>query len=69
MDLKNTSYEILLSSKNASERYIRDPAGWLKISSKGRKFRMTAEQMLNHLLPVLSGLKPNMRIKVKHLES
>jgi hypothetical protein len=37
----------------------------LKISARGRKFRMTAEQVLNHILPAVAGLKPNLTIKVE----
>jgi hypothetical protein len=39
--------------------FYRDKAGWLKVSARGRKFRMTAEQVLNHVLPALAGIKPN----------
>ena len=66
MNLTNESYVISLSSKASTERYYRDKAGWLKLSSRGREFRMTAEQVLNHVLPVLAGVKRNMTINVEH---
>ncbi len=66
MKLTNDSYTILLGTKNFTERYYRDADGWLKVSARGRKFRMTAEQVLNHLLPAIAGLKPNLIIKVTH---
>ncbi len=66
MKLTNDSYVILIGTKNFTERYYRDKTGWLKISARGRKFRMTAEQVLNHLLPALAGIKPNLIIKVEH---
>jgi hypothetical protein len=66
MKLTNDSYTILIGTKNFTERYSRDKKGWLKVSAKGRKFRMTAEQVLNHILPALSGIKPNLIIKVEH---
>jgi len=66
MDLTNESYLILMGTKNFTERYYRDEKGWLKVSARGRKFRMTAEQVLNHLLPALAGIKPNLTIKVEH---
>ena len=53
-------------TKNFTERYYRDEKGWLKVSARGRKFRMTAEQVLNHLLPALSGIKPNLVLKVAY---
>jgi hypothetical protein len=69
MKLTNDTYVILLGTKNFTERYYRAKAGWLKISARGRKFRMTAEQLLNHLLPALAGIKPNLTIKVEHQDS
>jgi hypothetical protein len=69
MNLTNDSYCILMGTSKFSERYYRDGEGWLKISARGRKFRMTAEQVLNHLLPALAGLKPNLTIKVEHFNT
>ena len=69
MKLTNDSYLILIGTKNFTERYYRDKAGWLKVSARGRKFRMTAEQVLNHLLPAAAGLKPNVIFKVEHRET
>jgi hypothetical protein len=64
--LTNDSYVILIGTKNFTERYYRDKAGWLKVSGRGRPFRITAEQVLNHLLPAVAGVKPNLTIKVEH---
>jgi hypothetical protein len=66
MKLTNDSYIILINTKTSTERYSRDKTGWLKVSKRGRTFRATAEQVLNHLLPVLAGIKPNLTIKVEH---
>ena len=66
MNLTNDSYLIAIGTKNFTERYYRDRKGWLKISARGRKFRMTAEQVLNHLLPAVAGVKPNLILSVKH---
>jgi len=68
MDLSNDSYVILISGKTSTERYYRDERGWLKVSMRGRTFRMTAEQVLNHVLPAVAGIKPNVTIKVEHHE-
>ncbi len=68
MKLTNDSYVVYLGTKNFTEKYYRDKDGWLKISAKGRVFRMTAEQVLNHLLPALAGIKPNLIIRVEHQE-
>ena len=69
MNLKNNSYLLSLGTKNFTEKYFKDQAGWLKISARGKKFRLTAEQVLNHLLPALAGLKPSLILKVKHCQS
>lgn len=68
MKLTNDSYTILMGTKNFTELYYRDKKGWAKVSAKGNVFRMTAEQVLNHLLPALSGIKPNLTVKVTHKE-
>lgn len=57
MKLTNDRYIIYLGTKNFTEQYYKDEQGWLKISAKGKTFRMTAEQVLNHLLPAISGVK------------
>jgi len=66
MNLTNDSYVILISSKTFTERYYRDKDGWVKVSARGRTFRATAEQVLNHVLPALAGIKPNLTITVEH---
>jgi hypothetical protein len=66
MKLTNDSYVILIHTRSAAERYYRDKAGWLKVSTRGRKFRATAEQVLNHVLPALAGVKPNLAVEVKY---
>ncbi len=66
MKLTNDNYVILIGTKNFTERYCRDKTGWCKISARGHTFRMTAEQVLNHILPALAGIKPGLAIKVEH---
>jgi len=66
VNLTNDSYLILISTKTSTERYYRDKAGWLKVTTRGRKLRATAEQVLNHVLPALAGIKPNLTVKVEH---
>jgi hypothetical protein len=65
MDLTNDRFVILIGTKNFTERYYRDEAGWVKVSARGRTFRMTAEQVLNHLLPALARSKPDLIVKVE----
>ncbi len=69
MKLTNDTYVIFISTRNSTERYYRDKSGWVKVSSRGRTFRPTAEQVLNHVLPALAGVKPNVTIEVEHHET
>ena len=69
MKLTNNSYTIFIGTKNFTERYYRDKTGWLKVSAQARTFRMTAEQVLNHVLPAVAGIKPNLTVKVEHRDS
>jgi hypothetical protein len=69
MNVTNDSSVIVISTKCSTERYFRDGRGWVKVSTRGRTFRATAEQVLNHVLPALAGLKPNVAIKVEHHEA
>ncbi len=55
-DLRNDTYIVLLRTSGGTERYYRDRNGWVKVSTRGRPFRATAEQVLNHLLPALAGI-------------
>jgi len=66
MNLKNESYIIFMGTKNFTEKYFKDKRGWIKISAKGKKFRMTAEQLLNHLLPAIAGVKTGLIWKVEY---
>lgn len=66
----NDSYCVVLRTRSGSvERYFRDPDGWLKISTRGRTFRATAEQVLNHLLPALAfGEQLRLTVVVEHFD-
>jgi len=66
VNLTNESYVIFIGTKNFVERYYRDEKGWLKVSARSRTFRATAEQVLNHVLPAIAGIKPNVTITVEH---
>lgn len=68
MKLTNDRYVILIGTKNFTEKYYRDSKGWVKISARGSKFRATAEQVLNHLLPAAAGVKKGVELKVRHRE-
>ena len=69
MNLTNESYVIFIGTKNFVERYYREEKGWVKVSARGRTFRATAEQVLNHVMPAIAGIKPNVTIRVEHQDS
>ncbi|HUK50626.1 MAG TPA: hypothetical protein VLV18_06275 [Terriglobales bacterium] len=67
MKKTNDSFVVIFETRNFTERYYRDKSGWLKMSARRRKFRATAEQVLNHLLPALAGLGgPNPSVTVQY---
>ena len=68
MNLKNESYIIYMGTKNFTEKYYKEKEDWVKISARGKKFKTTAEQVLNHLLPAVAGVKKNLILKVEHDE-
>ena len=66
MRLTNDCYLVTLHTGNGVEQYYRDGDAWVKKSTRGRKFIATAEQVLNHVLPALAGVKANVSVTVKH---
>jgi hypothetical protein len=66
MKLTNDAYVISISAKTWTERYYRSGSGWVKESTRGRTFPATAEQVLNHVLPALAGVKPGLTVTVEH---
>lgn len=65
MRLTNDCYLISLRTSRV-EYYFRDGRGWVKQSTKRRRFNATAEQVLNHLLPALAGVNPRVSVRVQH---
>lgn len=69
MKMTNDTYCVVFRGKRVTERYYRDKAGWIKVSSRGRVFRATAEQVLNHLLPALAfGERLGLAVTVEHYD-
>jgi hypothetical protein len=70
MKKTNDSYCVVFKGRRTIERYYRDQDGWLKISARGRHFRMTAEQVLNHLLPALAFSEElGLSVHVEHFDT
>lgn len=69
MKMTNDTYCVVFRGKGIQERYYRDARGWLKVSNRGREFRATAEQVLNHVLPALAfGDKLGLTVSVEHYD-
>ena len=68
MRLTNDSYLVTIHAGRGVEHYYRDGRGWVKESTRGRRFPATAEQVLNHLLPALAGVNPRVSVGVEHRE-
>ena len=67
MKMTNDTYCVVFRGERMTERYFRDRSGWVKVSARGRKFPMTAEQVLNHLLPALAfGDRSGLTVTVEH---
>lgn len=62
--MKNSEVIIYLCTKNTRQVIKKDKQGWKMKSSRGIIRRMTAEQLLSHLLPPLAG-KSKCRVIVK----
>lgn len=64
MTLRNPEYRVTFSS-DAGRLYrffAKDETGWYQITSKANRHKATAEQVLNHVLPVLARAKPGVNI-------
>jgi hypothetical protein len=69
MTLRNTEYRITFSSTAGRFYYYfaKDDDGWYQITAQGNRHKATAEQVLNHVLPALSGIKSKVVVTVEHL--
>ena len=66
MRLTNDCYLVTLEFNSGVEHYYRDGERWTKLTARGRRMPATAEQVMNHLLPALAGVKPGIDVTVHH---
>ncbi|BBY16866.1 hypothetical protein [Mycolicibacterium litorale] len=66
MRLTNDCYLVTLRFPTGEEHYYRDGARWTKLTTRGRRMPATAEQVMNHLLPALAGVKSGVEVRVTH---
>ncbi|HUV58224.1 MAG TPA: hypothetical protein VMV96_05415 [Acidimicrobiales bacterium] len=69
MTLRNTEYRITFSSEAGRFYYYfaKDAIGWYQMTSAGNRHNATAEQVLNHILPALSRVKPGVKVRVEYV--
>jgi hypothetical protein len=66
MRLTNDCYLVTLRFDSGVEHYFRDGEAWTKLTARGRRMPASAEQVMNHLLPALAGVKPGIDVVVEH---
>ena len=66
MRLTNDRYLITMDVGSGVERYYRHGERWVKLTTRGRGMPAAAEQVLNHLLPALAGVKAGVTVRVEH---
>jgi erythromycin esterase-like protein len=65
--MKNNECIIYISTKQGyTQIYRREKDGWTQTSPNGKVRKLSAEQLLSHMLPSLAGVGPlNIRVKKK----
>jgi hypothetical protein len=67
MDLKNTDYVIYITTRRGRTwKYVKEDNGWTQTTPIGVVRRLSAEQLLSHLLPPLAADQPELKVKVGH---
>jgi hypothetical protein len=62
----NADYVILVTTKHGRTwRYAKEDDGWTQTAPTGLVRRLSAEQLLSHLLPPLSGEQSSLSVRVE----
>jgi hypothetical protein len=68
--VKNTDYVIRIATKRGrSWTYAKEADAWTQTTPAARVRRMTAEQLLSHLLPPLAKDQPHLNVTVEAMTS
>jgi len=63
--MKNTDYVIHITTKNGRRwRYLKEGSDWTQTAPTGIVRRLSAEQLLSHLLPPLAADQPWLSVRV-----
>ena len=63
----NADYVIsIVTRRGKTWKYFKDGNDWMQTAPTGITRNLSAEQLLSHLLPPLSGDQPNLSVRVEH---
>lgn len=66
----NTDYAIHITTRRGRTwSYIKEDKDWTQTAPTGRVRRLSAEQLLSHLLPPLAGDQPGLSVGVERLKA
>ncbi len=64
--MRNSDYMIRIATKSGRTwRHVKDGESWKRTGPNGRVYRMSADQLLSHLLPPLAGDQPGLTVSVR----
>ena len=64
--MKNTECTIYITTKNGwTQKYRKDQDGWTQTGPNGVVRSLSAEQLLSHILPLLTGNSDHASVKVE----
>lgn len=64
--MKNTDYVIHITTKRGlTWSHLKEDDGWTRTGPNGRVHRLSAEQLLSHLLPPLAADQPDLKVRVE----
>lgn len=64
--MRNDDYVIRILTKNGRTwTYLKEGNGWTQTGPTGRVHRLTAEQLLSHILPPLAADQPGISVVIE----
>jgi hypothetical protein len=64
--VKNTECTIYITTKNGwTQRYRKEKNGWTQTGPNGIVRSLSAEQLLSHILPLLTGNSDHLSVRVE----
>ncbi len=64
--MRNTAYVIRITTKRGRTwSYLKEDDAWTQTGPTGRVHRLSAEQLLSHLLPPLAADQPGISVRVE----